>query len=96
MERAAQIRAYKQEHPDVTREELSTIFDVSEFTLKSLSLDMADTRQQARQTKAASRAAEIRAYKATHPELSNRKIAEVLGIPESTARRLLKNKPTAP
>jgi hypothetical protein len=76
-ERAAQIRAYQQEHPDVTREELSTIFDVSEFTLKGLSLGMAETRKQARKTKAASRAEEIRAYKAEHPYTSVRELAKV-------------------
>jgi predicted HTH transcriptional regulator len=90
-ERAVQIRAYKQEYPDVTREELSVIFDVSEFTLKGLSLGMAETRKQARQTKAVSRAEVIRAYKAEHPELSNRAIAKVLGFDEKTIRLTLRN-----
>jgi predicted HTH transcriptional regulator len=89
-ERAAQTRAYQQEHPDVTREELSNLFDVSEFTLKGLSLGIAEIRQQARQTKAASRAAEIRAYKQEHPELSNRAIAKVLGCGRKTVDRALK------
>jgi predicted HTH transcriptional regulator len=89
-ERAAQFRAYKQEYPDVTREELSVIFDVSEFTLKRLFLGMTETRKQARQTKAVSRAEEIRTYKQEHPELSNRVIAKVLGCGRKTVDRALK------
>jgi DNA-binding CsgD family transcriptional regulator len=86
-EKADAIRAYKGEYPDVTLKELSNIFDISESTLKSLSLDMAETRKQARQTKAVSRAEEIRTYKQEHPELSNRAIAEVLGCALDTVNR---------
>jgi hypothetical protein len=42
--------------------------------------------------KAKERARQIREYKQQHPELSNRAIARVLNIPETTIRRLLKNK----
>jgi predicted HTH transcriptional regulator len=88
-DKAEEIRAYYDSHPDVTREELSVIFDVSDFTLKGLSLGMAETRNQVRQTKATSKAEEIRAYKAEHPELSNRAIAKVLGIGRKTVDRAL-------
>ncbi|GHU23452.1 hypothetical protein FACS1894172_08290 [Spirochaetia bacterium] len=36
------------------------------------------------------RAEQIRAYKQEHPKMSNRAIARVLDIPETTVRRLLK------
>jgi hypothetical protein len=41
-----------------------------------------------RKSKAADRAEAIRAFKAGHPDMSNRMIAQVLGIPETTVRRL--------
>jgi DNA invertase Pin-like site-specific DNA recombinase len=43
-----------------------------------------------RRAKANNKADEIKAFKTDHAELSNRKIAAALGIPESTVRRLLK------
>jgi hypothetical protein len=42
-----------------------------------------------RQSKAAERAAAIRAFKAEHPDMSNRMIAKVLDIPWSTVQRIL-------
>jgi hypothetical protein len=58
--------------------------------IKGLSLGMAETRQQARQTKAGNRAEEIRAYKADHPESTTRLISEVLGVSAMTVSRALK------
>ena len=44
-----------------------------------------------RQAKRANRAAEIRAYKLEHPEMSNVKIAVVFGVNEITVRRALRD-----
>jgi len=89
-QKRAAIRDCYGRHPEITQEELSLIFDVSEFTLKSLSPGMAETRLRRRQDKAAGRASEIRAYKTAHPFMSNRDIAKALGVSRQTINNAVK------
>jgi hypothetical protein len=88
-DKAAAIKAYYDGHPDVTREELSNLFDVSEFTLKSLSLGMAESRKQARQAKSQDRAAQAKTLYAEGK--TQKQIAVILGLNQSQISRLLKS-----
>jgi hypothetical protein len=75
-DKAAEIRTFYDSRPDVTRDELSLIFGVSDFTIKGLDLPLAETRKEARRSQAARRAEEVRAYKAAHPLASVRDLAK--------------------
>ncbi|MDR2785120.1 MAG: replication initiation protein [Treponema sp.] len=89
--RAEEIRAFYDSRPDVTREQLALIFDMSPSTIKGLDLPLTETRKEARRGKAAQRAEEIRAYKAAHPHMSNRDIGKALGVSRQTVDKAVKN-----
>jgi hypothetical protein len=74
--KATEIRTFYDSHPDITREELARIFDVSQSTIKGLSLGMDETRREVRMTQAFRRAEEVREYKAAHPYASVRDLAK--------------------
>jgi DNA-binding CsgD family transcriptional regulator len=88
---AAEIRTFYDSRPDVTREELALIFDVSPSTIKDLDLPLIETRKEARRSKADQRAEEIREYKAAHPNMSNRDIGAALGVSRKTVNNAVKS-----
>lgn len=83
---ATEIRTFYDSHPNITREELARIFDVSQSTIKGLSLGMDETRRD----KAAKQTEEIRAFKVAHPDMSNRDIGAALGVSRQTVNNAVK------
>jgi len=88
--RAGEVRVFAESAPNMTRADLALFFGVSGSTIKNLELDMAATRRKERQAKAAARAADIRAYKAAHPYMSNRDIGRALGVSRQTVNNAVK------
>jgi hypothetical protein len=89
--RAEEIRTFYEAHPDTTREQLALIFEVGATTIKGLSLPLEGARKATRQSKAAKRAEEIRAYKARCSYMSNRDIAKALGVSRQTVDKAVRN-----
>jgi hypothetical protein len=83
-ERAEEISAYQQEHPESTTRLIGEVLGVSAMTISRRNISTGQTRQ----AKVETRAEEIRAYKQEHPDVTREELSILFDVSEFTLKGL--------